>query len=221
MQPSSAPVEISALPGGDENSLSRHTPGEGWVELPGSAPDTGVGATLVWDQLDSLYLLAGGGGDDVWRYRLSNGRWQQLDDPNLNLIAAFGHGLAYLDQHLYAYVSPISGNTTNYYRCGYVGVSDTKLALESTALVAPKTASDPSWLDPTVPPIDFHVFDDGTSTWVGDGAWVPEPDGPIVLGYDEADFHESPGLYRVGRDSLLQAGYYTDPVVLTCPLTTA
>jgi PKD repeat protein/nitrous oxidase accessory protein NosD len=89
-----------------------------------------------------------------------------------------------------------------------------RLTFEKTAFVAPDGAG-PAWinLDPVTAPLDFQIQLTSDNAWISDnGNWGPDPAAGwgTRLTFSEADFLDPGyGIYRLGAETQLQAGYYT------------
>ena len=177
------------------------------IVYPNTTPETGSGADLVWDGLESLYALTGMGTDSLWRFSIPDGTWIEMEDPGLSAFATYGHGLIRRDQSLCAHLTPM-GSADSFYRCTRVGVPNKKLALERNALIAPAGASSPVWLEPGALHTDYALSDPVSSTWVADVEWSPSVPEDDTLRTARADLVDPPAsLYRAGRRSQLESGY--------------
>ena len=122
-----------------------------------------------------------------------------------------GPAMARVGSYLYVYETP--GTGANVLRYGGLPASDQRLIVRRTAFVKPDSAGDFHWtnLAAATGTYRFRADVDTTNVWVGpSGAnWQPGRGRRHRQTSAQADFvAPEDGLYRVGPDSLLTAGYH-------------
>ena len=199
--------------------LSRYDPStNGWTRMTDppllSGIDAGVGLSLTWDGGDAIYMLRGDGTSGFARYRISGNSWQVMSAPTIDLNISRGPALARIGRYLYVYGTPGDGVTSNLFRYGALSESDVRLTVRRTAFVAPDTATSFAWTNLSaaggVSP--FLTDIDASNAWVAPATatWSPAlPAGSTRLTSEQADFvAPAEGLYRLGPNSTLNAGYH-------------
>ena len=173
----------------------------------------GAGVSLTWDGADCLYVLPGGGSGGYLRYQIGTDAWGALT-TSTSFTVSIGRALARVGSYLYAYATPASGVTTNAFRSGPVGAPALRLTVDTTAFVAPEAASSFAWADlsSAAGSAGLQADIDTSNVWVGPSTatWSPAlPTGATTLTAAEAAFvAPEDGLYRLGADSELTAGYH-------------
>ena len=194
--------------------FARYDPaGDSWTTLA-NPPIASVAApdlSWTWDGGDHIYLLPADGTTTFARYSLSTNTWQNLPAPPTTFTLLHGPAMARVGSYLYVYETP--GTGANVLRYGGLPASDQRLIVRRTAFVKPDSAGDFHWtnLAAATGTYRFRADVDTTNVWVGpSGAnWQPGVAGATVLTSAQADFvAPEDGLYRVGPDSLLTAGYH-------------
>lgn len=191
-----------------------------WTPLGETLLPTGSSTTAsrswTWDGMDSIYALQASG---AYRYRISANAWDVLPAPSISFTLSQKPVLAGVGDHLYVYATPGSGVSTNLFRYGAVGRPDVRLSIERSALVQPDTASNFAWtnLSSSGGTYRFQIDIGDTNTWVGplNAGWAPAlPSGVTRKTSTQADFlAPQDGLYRLGADSQLEAGYHRHKAV--------
>jgi hypothetical protein len=176
----------------------------------------------AWDGADGIILLSATAGNQYHNhfYRISTNSWEPLAAPTIG----FGHPseellanprapvLARVGHYLYLYATP--GATTNLFRYGAVGTPNTRLTIDGTAFVVPDAATSFAWTNMASSKgnYSFGTHFGETNAWVGlsSATWTPAlPAGASKLTSAQADFlAPAHGLYRVGANSALDAGYH-------------
>lgn len=180
------------------------------VPLPDGA-NSADNLAWAWDGADALYILATSG---FHRYRISADVWDNLPNPSVSFTLSQVPALTRAGNYLYTYATPGTGVTTNVFRYGAVGAPDLRLTVERTVLVQPDSASSLSWinLNSREGTYRFLIDVDNTNAWVGPSSltWSPTlATGATTLTSLQADFvAPQNGLYRLGPDSQLTAGYH-------------
>jgi hypothetical protein len=176
-----------------------------------AAVDTGVGLSWSWDGADHIYLLPGDGTSAFRRYRISANAWENLPDPSVSFTVSTGADMARAGSYLYVN----EGMTPNLFRYGGLPVSDLRLTVERTAFVMPDVARMTNYwlnLDDAAGSYRFRTEIDTSNAWVGpsSASWSPAlPAGAAPLTAAQAAFvAPEDGLYRLGADSQLSAGYH-------------
>jgi hypothetical protein len=214
---------LYALRGGGNSDFYRYSPaGNTWETLE-PVTDTipiDAGSALAWDGWNWLYVLAGGNGRQLLRYRIPDAKWEVLgdgstittDDDDTPAAVNAGGGLARIGQNLYG----MPGGGQELWSYDPIAVYPEKLTLDHVAIVAPENASTATWVnmdDVLIPPDDF-VVGGADDVWVGGKgvAWSPDPtlDRSAEITHDEARFLDPDrDVYRLGTGSLLDGGYHT------------
>ena len=188
-----------------------------WTTL--AAPPLATGAAAAglswsWDGGNAVYLLTGDGTRTFRRYHIGANVWDVLPDPTPAFTVSHGPAMARVGDYLYVYGTPDAGVTTNLFRYGALPASDLRLTVRNTAFVAPDAATSFAWTS-LVAATGNHSFMtsiDASNAWVGPATatWTPaRPEGSASLTTTQADFiAATEGLYRVGADSALDAGYH-------------
>lgn len=188
-----------------------------WTTLaaPPLATDAAAaGLSWSWDGGDGIYLLTGDGTRTFRRYRIGANAWDVLPDPTPAFTISHGPAMARVGDYLYVYGTPDAGVTTNLFRYGALPASDLRLTVRNTAFVAPDAATSFAWtsLFAATGNYSFMTSIDASNAWVGPATatWTPaRPEGSASLTTAQADLiAATEGLYRVGADSTLDAGYH-------------
>jgi hypothetical protein len=182
----------------------------GQAPLPNGA-SSGNNLSLTWDGADGIYALTASG---FYRYRIGDNAWDTLPAPSVSFTISQAPALARVGSYLYVYATPGTGVTTNLFRYGAVGTPDLRLTVDRTAFVVPDAATSFAWtnLSTATGTYRFRTDIDTSNAWVGpsSASWSPTlPTGATTLTSTQAAFvAPEDGLYRVGADSSLSAGYH-------------
>jgi len=222
---------VYALRGGNSADLYRYDPALGrWFTLSTAPYPFNPGTALEWDSRDWLYALHGGNGKHFTRYHIPTDRWQVLGDGNTSTAedddtpdsVFVGGGLVFIESDKTMYAVP-GGSKAQLWEYDPIANYPERLTLDRVLFVAPEMSNGATWINLDIPADDFY-FASSDSAWVGGSNtvfsptmylnyWSPSPlylDGSHKTVYSQARFLDVlRDLYRVDKDSVLNAGYHT------------
>ena len=184
------------------------------TDLNGAAPTS---LSIAWDSANHIYLLRSDATKAFMRYSLSAAIWEMLPDPDVTFMTDYGPAMAMMGNasmgnYFYFYARAGAGEP-NIYSFGSLPASDLRLTVDRTTFVVPDSATAHRWLGLTdlTGNYQFQTDIDSSNAWVGaaGATFTPALPGGASWQTSSAAGFVAPedGLYRLGPESTLTAGY--------------